>query len=142
MPAESYGPLGCVVHAGPEDQSPTRAKSGRAAPGEQFSALLADWLCFMVPMFIAELRNASDEQIEHERAKALEQIANHGDDLQFGGKHQGSSRTALAKGLAILARAEEGVTALGIHACTAPHIGCPGLASSFRPHTDHPEAAS
>ncbi|MEU9255758.1 hypothetical protein AB0D66_28405 [Streptomyces sp. NPDC048270] len=121
MVAESHGPFGCAMLA-PGERSPTRSRSAR---DDGFRERLADWLLFMVPLFIAEQRNASPEEIDRARAYALEQIASHGDDLQFGGKHQGSSRTALAKGFAILARAEGGVTALGVHACTAPHPHCP-----------------
>jgi hypothetical protein len=118
MTADTHGPFGCVVL---DPESPT---SG--VDSEGFRERLADWLLFMVPMFIAEQRNASVEEIERARAEALEQVASHGDDLQFGGKHQSSSRTALAKGFAVLARAEGGITALGVHACTAPHPRCPG----------------
>jgi hypothetical protein len=120
---ESYGPFGCVV-AAPRGVQPPRRHTTR---DDQFRDRLVDWLTFMVPMFIAELRNASDEELERARTDALEQIASHGDDLQYGGKHQASSRTALAKAFAILARADGGVTALGVHACLRPHEGCPGL---------------
>ncbi|MEU0341969.1 hypothetical protein ABZ092_24165 [Streptomyces bobili] len=74
---------------------------------------MADFLAGLIPLFIAELASATDEQINQARDAALEQIANHGDDLQFGGKHRRSSRTALARAFALLARAEGGVTALG-----------------------------
>ncbi|MCM2430909.1 hypothetical protein [Streptomyces sp. RKAG337] len=132
-PAKPHGPFGCVVLAPPTSrpQSPTRPTRD-----DQFHERLADWLLFMVPMFIAEQRNASDQEMERARTDALEQIASHGDDLQFGGKHQGSSRTALAKGFAILARAEGGVTALGVHACTVPHAYCPA-----QPHPGPSDAA-
>ncbi|MGW4894592.1 hypothetical protein ACWEQL_20300 [Kitasatospora sp. NPDC004240] len=126
--SDSYGPFGCVVTA------PNNSRSHRpdAAGDRGFHARLTSFLLFMVPMFIAELRDASEEQIDRAREDALEQIASHGDDLQFGGTHQRSSRTALAKGFAVLARAEGGVTALGVHACLHPHEGCPGL----QPHGD------
>ncbi|WP_327378671.1 hypothetical protein OG393_32675 (plasmid) [Streptomyces sp. NBC_01216] len=118
MTGDSHGPFGLVL---------LDPKALNGAPTDDgFRERLADWLLFMVPMFISEQRNASAEEIDRARSDALEQIASHGDDLQFGGKHQSSSRTALAKGFAILARAEGGLTALGVHACTAPHPFCPG----------------
>ena len=143
MPVEPHGPFGCVALVR-EEREPRRVPRS-AQPDEQFSALLADWLLFMVPMFIAELRHATDGEIEQASADALEQIASHGDDLQYGGRHQGSSRTALAKALAILARAEGGVTVLGVHACIAPHTGCPGRPfppSACHSHTDRTESTS
>ncbi|MEU6405407.1 hypothetical protein [Streptomyces sp. NPDC046985] len=118
MSADAHGPLGRVV-LDPESRT-------NGTDGDGFRERLADWLLFMVPMFIAEQRDASAKEIEFARVEALEQIASHGDDLQFGGRHQGTSRTALAKGFAVLARAEGGVSALGVHACTAPHLHCPG----------------
>ncbi|MFZ3494543.1 hypothetical protein ACODT5_15190 [Streptomyces sp. 5.8] len=121
MAADPHGPFGCVVLS-PKESRPT---GNRPVHDDGFRERLADWLLLMVPLFIAEQHNASAEEIDRARTDALEQIASHGDDLQFGGKHQGSSRTALAKGFAILARAEGGVTALGVHACTAPHSHCP-----------------
>ncbi|MFE9428985.1 hypothetical protein ACFYNO_39250 [Kitasatospora sp. NPDC006697] len=118
MTADSHGPFGLVL---------LDPKARTVAPSDDgFRERLADWLLFMVPMFISEQRNATAEEIDRARSDALEQIASHGDDLQFGGRHQGSSRTALAKAFAVLARAEGGVTALGVHACTAPHPFCPG----------------
>ena len=133
MNPESHGLFGCVVLVRKDD---TERVPQRGQPNEEFSVLLADWLTFMVPLFIAELRHMTDEEIRRARADALEQIASHGDDLQYGGRHQGSSRTALAKALAILARAEGGVTALGVHACLAPHVDCPGRPLPVL--TDHP----
>lgn len=129
MASDSHGPFGCVVLA-PAEGRPTGTRPVR---DDGFQERLADWLLLMVPLFIAEQRNASAEAIDRARTDALEQIASHGDDLQFGGKCQGSSRTALAKGFAILARAEGGVTALGVHACTAPHSYCPQQADAPEP---------
>jgi hypothetical protein len=107
-----HGPFGLVV-LDPESET--------SAP-----ATWTDWLLFMVPLCISEMRNASEVEIDKVRAEAGEQIANHGDDAQFGGRHQASARTALAKGLALLAHAEGGVSAFGIHACTTSHDACPG----------------
>ncbi|MFF2378407.1 hypothetical protein ACFVUW_28860 [Streptomyces xiamenensis] len=118
MTADTHGPFGRVVLV-PKSHP-------RRSDGDGFRERLADWLLFMVPMFIAEQRSASAKEIERARGEALEQIASHGDDLQYGGRYQGPSRTALAKGIAILASAEGGITTLGVHACTAPHLHCPG----------------
>jgi hypothetical protein len=120
MTGDPYRPFGCVVAV------PDHTRQTGGGPGSRFGERLTSWLTFMVPMFIAELKDASDEQIDRARKDALDQIASHGDALQFGGEHRGSSRVALAKSFAILARAEGGVTALGVHACLHPHEGCPG----------------
>jgi len=112
-------PFGLVVLV------PQRAEA--ASPQDRlFREQLAGFLTALVPLFIAEQRQAPASDIERMRLDALDQIAHHGDALQFGGRHATASRTALAKGLAVLARAEGGVTILGIHACIARHDGCPG----------------
>ncbi|MFI6689279.1 hypothetical protein [Streptomyces sp. NPDC050485] len=107
-----YGPFGLVV-TDPEGQTFA-------------SQAWVTWLLFMVPLCIAELRGLPEPEIERISAESADLIASHGDDAQYGGHHQRSARTAIAKGLAVLARADGGVTALGIHACLRPHIGCPG----------------
>jgi hypothetical protein len=113
---DSHGPLGLVVRD-PE--------SNTSVP-----ELWTDWLQFMVPLCLAEMWNLSDAEIDRIRSECCDAIASHGDDAQFGGRHQGTARTAIAKGLAVLAMADGGVTALGIHACTRSHAGCPGLPST------------
>ncbi|MCX4481827.1 hypothetical protein OOK44_36230 [Streptomyces cellulosae] len=129
-PSDSHGPFGLVVRV----PTPDRRPHPEHAPWTgAFPERLADFLTGLIPLFIAELAAATDEQLQQARDAALEQIANHGDDLQFGGEHRRSSRTALAKAFALLARAEGGVTALGVHACTAVHEGCPGLRPSHPP---------
>lgn len=110
---DSHGPFGRVVTA-----------PGNAATGA--SSTWVTWLLFMVPLCIAELREVSEPDIERLAARAVDLISSHGDDAQYGGHHQRSARTAIAQGLAVLARADGGVTALGIHACVRPHLDCPG----------------
>ncbi|MGY4967121.1 hypothetical protein [Streptomyces sp. 900105245] len=111
---DAYGPFGRVVTA--PGSSATPAPSTWVA-----------WLLFMVPLCIAEFRDLPAPEIKRVSEEAADLIASHGDDAQYGGHHQRSARTAIAKGLAVLARAEGGVTALGIHACTRPHDGCPAI---------------
>lgn len=110
---EPHGPFGRVV------TSP-RSSATPASP------TWVTWLLFMVPLCIAELRGRPEPEIKRVSERAADLIASHGDDAQYGGQYQRSARTAIAKGLAVLARAEGGVTALGIHACIHPHVGCPG----------------
>jgi len=110
---ESHGPLGLVV------RDPDSSTS--------VSELWTDWLLFMVPLCLSEMRSLPEAEIDRIRAESSALIASHGDDAQFGGRHQATARTAIAKGLAVLARSEGGVTALGIHACTHPHSDCPGI---------------
>ncbi|WDN56208.1 hypothetical protein [Streptomyces clavuligerus] len=97
------------------------------------------WLLFMVPLCIAEFRDLPEFEITRASARAADLIASHGDDAQYGGQHQRSARTAIAKGLAVLARADGGVTALGIHACVRPHAGCPGISSTHSSPSKHEE---
>ncbi|MEV7465232.1 MULTISPECIES: hypothetical protein [Streptomyces] len=109
-----------------------------ASPGSAAPRIWTDWLLFMVPLFIAQMQHISDAQASRMSEGAADLIAEHGDDAQYGGSHQSGARTAIAKGLALLARAEGGVTALGIHACIQPHAGCPGRVNAA-PHPT-PEA--
>jgi hypothetical protein len=46
-----------------------------------------------------------------------DEIASHGDDLQFGGKHCAPTFAALARGLAVLAHQPGGVSFAGLHWC-------------------------
>jgi hypothetical protein len=100
-----------------------------------------NWTTFllaMVPLFIAETKDLTEGQLARMRHEAEDLITEHGDDALYGGEHRAGARTAIAKSLALLARADGGVTALGIHACLQPHAGCPGRFSSTPPPT--PEA--
>lgn len=90
-----------------------------------FARRLADVLTALVPMWIAQMHTWSDAAIKRASTDAVQLIIAHGDDLQFGGKRRGATLTALAKAFAILARADGGVTALGVHACLTPHAQCP-----------------
>lgn len=120
---KGYGPFGCVV-VDPDWPRPSRTQRGGRDDG--FDERVQLYLLGVVPLVIAELRNARPEEVERLRVEAAKELGSHGDDLQYGGRHQASSRTALATGFGILASADGGVTAFGVHACTAPHEGCPG----------------
>ncbi|MFE9121501.1 hypothetical protein [Streptomyces sp. NPDC007172] len=123
---DHHGPFGRVV-AAPED-TPTSAP-----------AAWVTWLLFMVPLCITEVRDLSEPEFDRVSARAADLIASHGDDAQYGGHHQRSARTAIAQALALLATAEGGVTALGIHACMRPHVGCPGTAPAHPSPSKHEE---
>ncbi|MEU6352160.1 hypothetical protein ABZ896_22970 [Streptomyces sp. NPDC047072] len=97
-----------------------------------------NWLLLMVPLFIADLRDVPDDLAYQMGANAGDVIASHADDAQHGGENRARARNAIAKSLALLARADGGVTALGIHACLKPHAGCPGRFNAAPPPT--PEA--
>lgn len=93
------------------------------------TAVPESWQVFLLgflPLCIADLRGRSENEMEALRLAAVEQIASHGDVAQFGGPGRAKSRVGIAQGLAVLAFAEGGVTALGMHACVEPHEGCPG----------------
>lgn len=115
---DSHGPFGRVVATG--DPAAHDRHDG------EFNDGLASFLTGFVPIVIAEMRTWSPEHLERTRIETADMIAAHGDDLQYGGKHATEARIALAKALAIGARAEGGITALGVHACLRPHEGCPG----------------
>ncbi|MFE0852253.1 hypothetical protein [Streptomyces mutabilis] len=129
MSSKAHGPFGRVVRVGDETDEAYRA----LLPNPRLRSGLADFLCFLVPLAIQEQSRMSAGRIDALREELIDMIAEHGDDLQFGGTHQKSARVALAKALAVLATAEGGVTILGVHACTAEHEGCPG---STRPAAD------
>ncbi|MBF6333500.1 hypothetical protein [Nocardia transvalensis] len=118
---DTYSPFGYVA-AVSRDATSTPTRDSRA---EWFANNLVQFLLFMVPLCIQEMHDWPADRIDRARRDAVHEIACHGDDLQFGGGHQRSSRTALARALAILARAEGGGTTLGVHACLRPHIDCP-----------------
>lgn len=71
------------------------------------------------------MRTWSDEEIRSEASAASDVIGSHGDDLQYEGRMRGPALSALAKAFALLAHAEGGITALGVHACLAAHDRCP-----------------
>ena len=120
-----HRPFGCVVEV---------ARTPRSDPkNEAFAANLTTTLLAVVPMWIATTRDWTAEQRQHAAPEAAQTIASHGDALQFGGKKGGQALNALAKGLALLAHAEGGVTALGIHACIQSHDSCPGEQRQPRP---------
>ncbi|MFI5986805.1 hypothetical protein ACIBEA_38830 [Streptomyces sp. NPDC051555] len=122
---EHHGPFGLVVAS---TDRPT------AAPPNW-----TNWLLLMVPLFIAEMRELPDDEIARLREENVDLITAHGDDAQFGGSQRAGGRNAIAKGLALMARADGGVTALGVHACLRPHIGCPGRFTTS-PAPAHPDA--
>ncbi|WP_329147374.1 hypothetical protein OIU91_17110 [Streptomyces sp. NBC_01456] len=81
----------------------------------------------LMPLFIAEQRQKSDDELAALAERAEYTIAHKADAFQFqkpGGKPTGVL-SALAAGMAALARQPGGVTALGVHACTRTHEGCP-----------------
>ncbi|MFJ6437867.1 hypothetical protein [Streptomyces sp. NPDC091416] len=126
MSSESHGPFGRVVLVGKETDDAFRS----LLPNPRLRRGLPTFLCALVPLAIQEQSRMSAQRIDAMRTELIDMIAEHGDDLQFGGAHQTSARVALVQALAILATAEGGVTILGVHACTARHEGCPGSTSS------------
>ncbi|OIV36966.1 hypothetical protein BIV57_13310 [Mangrovactinospora gilvigrisea] len=113
-PPTDHGPFGLVVAV-----PATTAE----AP---FNANLREILLATVPLAIRQQPDLGRAEMMRTAQKFARQIGSHGDDLQFGGRHRGATLSALISGFALLSRAEGGVTALGVHACRAPHEGCPG----------------
>ncbi|MEV4505461.1 hypothetical protein [Streptomyces klenkii] len=120
---KGHGPSGCVV-LDPDRPRPSRVRRG--GRDDDFDGRVQLYLIGVVPLVIAELRNAGIGEVVRLRVEAVHELGSHGDDLQYGGRHQESSRRALATAIGILAHADGGVTAFGVHACTGPHEGCPG----------------
>ncbi|QXJ25944.1 hypothetical protein AGRA3207_007513 [Actinomadura graeca] len=89
----------------------------------------------LIPQAIAELQEVSFEQRRARAAAASQIIAERADRLMFAARSRPGVLGPLAEGLAVLAFQPGGVTALGLHACTAPHIGCPSAAAGPHPRT-------
>jgi hypothetical protein len=84
-----------------------------------------------VPMEIHRMRRHTVDQRIDTAHECGQIIAQHGDDLMYGGPHCSEAFVAMARGLAALAlTAQGGVTWYGIHWCR--DVWCPG------PDADHP----
>ena len=102
-----------------------RVSDPRAGSGDPFVDNLTDFLLFLVPLMLAEMRGWSAQRRAIVAADTAAMIASHGDDAQYGGRHQGPARTAIARALALGADFPDGVTQFGVHACLHPHPDCP-----------------
>lgn len=94
------------------------------------------WLLFMVPLCIAEFRDLPEFEIARVSARAADLIACHGDDAQYGGHHQRSARTAIAKGLAVLARRRDRA---GNPRVRPPPCRLPGISPAHSSPSKHEE---
>lgn len=88
-------------------------------------ALLAASLQLAVPMHLWELADLDPDRIRDLAPDCAQTIAEHGDDLQYGGPACAKTFNALARGLALLAHCPGGVTFAGLHWCTTAHPHCP-----------------
>lgn len=79
--------------------------------------LLLLTLEFAVPLAINDLARLPWSIVEQVATSAGQQVAEHADDLQFGGKHCASAFAALARGLAAISFAPGGVHFCGVHWC-------------------------
>ncbi|MGW4369154.1 hypothetical protein ACWEKT_26265 [Nocardia takedensis] len=98
-----------------------------AGSGYPFVDGMTDFLLFLVPLMLAEMRDWSAQRRAIVAADTAAMIASHGDDAQYGGRHQGPARTAIARALALGAGFPDGVTLFGVHACLHPHPDCPAI---------------
>ena len=89
------------------------------------TALLASTLQLAVPLHIHELAGLDAEQLRAAADGCADLVAEHGDDLQFGGHRCAAAFNALARGLAALAYCPGGVTFADLHWCVQPHPRCP-----------------
>lgn len=85
--------------------------------------LLAMTLDLGVPLEIARLREATPDQILHQRIQIAERLARADASIEMLSARTGETAAALIKALALLAYAEGGVTAFGRHWCT-DHQAC------------------
>lgn len=94
---------------------------------DEFWDRVRQGLLALVPFRHVELAGASQEEVERAREEAVEVIAHKADVFLFPKKGQRPTGvlSALATAMALCARAEGGITHLGVHACVAPHEGCP-----------------
>lgn len=68
-----------------------------------------------VPLWIHDVRDWTFERRAAAAAASSQIIAEHGDDLMFGGKHAADTFNGLALGLACAAYSPGGITFLGDH---------------------------
>ncbi|MET8342398.1 hypothetical protein [Streptomyces microflavus] len=119
-----------MAQEGSQDQGPVGYTTGvqdEDAERDWFWENVALGLLGLMPLFIAEQRQKSDAELAALAERAEYTIAHKADAFQFqkpGDKPTGVL-SALAAGMAALARQPGGVTALGVHACTRTHEGCP-----------------
>jgi hypothetical protein len=78
-----------------------------------------------VPLTIAEVADWSFEQREEAAREGAAAVAQHGDDLLYGGRHCAATFNQLALGLAVGAYQPGGVTFANAHWCVHPHPECP-----------------
>ncbi|NGO71825.1 hypothetical protein [Streptomyces boncukensis] len=97
--------------------------------------LLLDSLSLAVALRIEELRDRPADQLSALATTTGQQVAQHGDDLQFGGEHCATTFNALATGLAAAALvAWGGITFCGLHWCATRYCS--------DPDADHPGPTS
>jgi hypothetical protein len=78
-------------------------------------ALLRTTLQAAVPLWMHSVRSWSTERRVQEASKCAQVIAEHGDDLMFGGKHTTETFNKLALGIACAAYQPGGITFMGDH---------------------------
>lgn len=105
----------------------------RAADPERYDRL-AEALLAAVPLAIDALRDLTDAERDSRRGwlRVLDLIGAKGDVLLYGGGQPGEAAAVLARlaeTLAVLAYADGGVTAFGLHWHAVPHAWCPGQSS-------------
>lgn len=106
-PCESPGRDASCAHCG--------ARYSTHNPSPDGILLLS--LEFAVPLAINDLARWPWSFVEQTATSAGQQVAEHADDLQFGGKHCASTFAALARGLAACSFAPGGVHFCGVHWC-------------------------
>lgn len=119
------------------------------------TGVFADMLALLVPLRMEELRTTNAEHLQDHLKKmtcaghktgtpcqgAVDIIACHSDDLQYGGRHRPDARRALVDSLAVAALLTPGgvhTSGLG-HWCARPHDGCvnpAGRPTVIRPVVD------
>ncbi|WP_109529308.1 MULTISPECIES: hypothetical protein [Nocardia] len=101
-----------------------RVSDPHVGQGDPFMENLADFLLFLVPLMLAEMREWTPEQRARNAVDTATIIASHGDDALYGGRHQGPARTAIARALALGAYSPGGITQFAVHACLHDHPDC------------------
>ncbi|WP_046468670.1 hypothetical protein [Allosalinactinospora lopnorensis] len=88
-------------------------------------AVLVTTLHMAVPIAMRKIAGLTDHERRELAGQSAAWVAEHGDDLLYGGRHCAAAYTMLARGLAALAFTPGGVTFVGKHWCIRPHLDCP-----------------
>jgi hypothetical protein len=77
--------------------------------------VLTEALQLAVPLWIDRCQRQPWHELQARSVECVAMIAEHGDELLFGGRNQADAFNRLAEGIAILAFAPGGISVFGLH---------------------------